>query len=220
MTLDSFFAQHTKLTRSLKKFVLDYEKELSSDVFEAFLENLSEEIRLASRELFKVPAGPLRAKKLHEMVEVEIAQGANIETSCKKGCSTCCHMEVEITSYESEILEKLVRDGHIIERSRLQKQSERFLQDAIWREGVRNLTNRCVFLNDEGACSIYENRPVMCRRHSVTSPAKNCETLDSKIVIRYFPKVDLLISAANEDSQMQIGPLAKMLEMNLSKESL
>lgn len=219
MTLDSFFAQHKKLTRSLKKFVLDYEKELSSDVFEAFLENLSEEIRLATAELFKVPAGPLRAKKLHELVEIEIAQGANIETSCKKGCSACCHMEVEITSYESEILEKLVQDGHTIERPRLQKQSERSLQDPIWREGVRNLTNRCVFLNDEGACSIYESRPVMCRRHSVTSPAKNCETLDSKIVIRYFPKVDLLISAANEDPQMQIGPLAKMLEMNLSRKS-
>lgn len=74
MTLDSFFAQHKKLTRSLKKFVLDYEKELSSDVFAAFLENLSEELRLASEELSKFPAGPLRARKLHELVETEIAQ--------------------------------------------------------------------------------------------------------------------------------------------------
>nr|WP_295899544.1 YkgJ family cysteine cluster protein [uncultured Bdellovibrio sp.] len=215
MTLDSFFAQHKKLTRSLKKFILDYEKELSLDVFEAFLETLSEELKSAQTELQKVPAGPPRAKKLHELVENEIAQGANIEASCKKGCSACCHMEVEITNYEAEILGHLVRSGHSIERSRLQQQSKRTLQDPIWREGVRNLSNRCVFLNSEGACSIYENRPVMCRRHSVTSPAKNCETSDGKIVIRYFPKVDLLISAANEDTQVEIGPLAKMLEMRL-----
>ncbi|MEK2644955.1 YkgJ family cysteine cluster protein [Bdellovibrio sp. BCCA] len=215
MNVDSFFAQHKKLTRSLKKFILDYEKELSLDVFEAFLETLSEELKSARIELQKSPAGPSRAKRLHELVENEIAQSANIETSCQKGCSACCHMEVEITSYEAEILGSLVHAGHSIERSRLQRQSQRTLQDPLWREGVRDLSNRCIFLNNEGACSIYENRPVMCRRHSVTSPAKNCETQDGKIVIRYFPKVDLLISAANEDPQVEIGPLAKMLEMKL-----
>jgi hypothetical protein len=36
-------------------------------------------------------------------------------------------------------------------------------------------------------------------------------------VIRYFPKVDLLISAANEDPALEIGPLAKMLELKLSQ---
>ncbi|MNY63605.1 hypothetical protein D3C86_2005860 [compost metagenome] len=58
----------------------------------------------------------------------------------------------------------------------------------------------------------------MCRRHSVTSPAKNCETLDATIVVRYFPKVDLWISAANEDAGLEIGPLAKMLEMQFPNE--
>lgn len=215
MTADSFFSQHKKLTRSLKKFIRDYESELSPEVFEAFLETLSQELQKSFAEISRAPSGPLRARKLHELVEDEIAQGAAIETSCQKGCSACCHMEVEITNYEAEILAELVNAGYGIERPRLQKQSERTLQDPQWREGVRHLTNRCVFLSDEGACGIYEHRPVMCRRHSVTSPAKNCETLDEKIVIRYFPKVDLLISAANEDSDLQIGPMAKMLEMKL-----
>lgn len=215
MTLDSFLNQHKRLTRSLKKFITDYEIQLAPETFEAFLETLSHEINAVREEIQIAPEGPARAKKLQELVDAEITQESEIEVSCQKGCSACCHMEVEITSYEAEILKTLVQDGHSIDRDRLQKQSERNLQDPSWKEGIRNAVNRCVFLNNEGACSIYENRPVMCRRHSVTSPPKNCETLDKTIVIRYFPKVDLLISAANEDSLIEIGPLAKMLKLQL-----
>lgn len=215
MTKEVFFQTHTKLTRSLKKFILDYEGQLASEVFEQFLESLHEELGKASRELMQSAAGGMRAMKLQEMVDAEIAEGADIEVSCFKGCSACCHMEVEVTSYEADVLKHLVEDGMSIDRSRLQQQSQRSLQDPAWREGLRNDINKCVFLNHQGECRIYENRPAMCRRHSVTSPAEFCENIESKIVIRYFPKVDLLISAANEDPNVEIGPLAKMLELKL-----
>jgi Predicted Fe-S-cluster oxidoreductase len=223
MTLEAFLKTHSKITRSLKKFVLDYEAQLDADTFAAFLENLSEEIKKAAFLFSEIPAGPERAFKLHALVEEEIAAGANIEVSCTKGCSACCHMEVEVTSYEADVIAGLVREGHVVDRAegttvdreRLRAQSSRSLQDPAWKQGMFNQTNRCVFLNSEGACSIYEKRPVMCRRHSVTSPAKNCEDFNAGVTIRYFPKVDLLISAANEDSEMQIGPLAKMVQMRL-----
>lgn len=214
MTSEEFFSQHQRLTRSLKKWVQDYEKSLDPDVFEAFLESLSEQIVLIKTDLFQIPSGPLRAQHLHKLVDAEIAEGSHIAVSCKKGCSACCHMEVEITTDETEVLMDLLRQGHQIDRARLQKQSTYALQDPQWRQGV-HLDNRCVFLNDEGSCSVYESRPMMCRRHSVTSPAVNCSDINAAIVLRYFPKVDLLISAANEDESLQIGPLAKMLEMKL-----
>lgn len=215
MTKEAFLQKHTKLMRSLKKFVNDYEVQLSAEVFESFLENLSGELEKASAMILSISSHEERAKKLRQLVEEEIEQGANIDTSCRKGCSACCHMEVEVTSYEADILAGLVRNGHAIDRERLAKQSQRTVQDKAWSAGIKIPESRCVFLNQEGACSIYEDRPVMCRRHSVTSPAKNCETLDAPITLRYFPKVDLLISAANEDSQMEIGPLAKMLALRL-----
>ncbi len=215
MTSDAFFKLHSKITRSLKKFILDYEAQLESETFEAFLISLSDELSLAKDEILAIPEGPARARKLHTLVEKEIEQGAEIEISCKKGCSACCHMEVEITTYEAQILAKLIQDGHAIDHDRLQRQSERSLQDCQWKQGPRNPDSKCVFLNNEGACSIYEHRPVMCRRHSVTSPAKNCETLDAPITLRYFPRIDLLISAANEDPKLKIGPLAKMLQLKL-----
>ena len=216
MNLAEFTSLHPRLTRSLKKFIADYEVALDGDTFGAFLLQLDEELKNAAQVLLTAPAGPARARLLRDHVESEIAAGANIEVSCKKGCSACCHMEVEITNYEAEILKDVVTSGYVIERQRLQVQSQRGLQDPAWREGIRNKDNPCVFLDPEGSCGIYENRPVMCRRHSVTSPPKNCATLTSTIVIRYFPKVDLWISAANEDPGLEIGPLAKMLELHLS----
>lgn len=215
MNRNLFFSRHQKLTRSLKKFIQDYETELNREIFEAFLENLDQELQYALTEISKKSEGPLRAEQLQRLVDDAITEGAHMESSCQKGCSARCHMEVEITNYEAEALFQLVQKGHKIDRSRLQTQSQRQLQDPQWREGVRNPSNRCVFLDEQGACGIYELRPVMCRRHSVTSPAKNCKTLNEKIEIRYFPKVDLLISAANEDPNLKIGPLAKMLEMQL-----
>jgi Fe-S-cluster containining protein len=213
MTKGSFFELHTKLTRSLKKFVLDYESKLEPEVFEAFLESLSEELKAASQVLMTVPTGPERARKLHELVEAEISLGSEIEVSCKKGCSACCHMEVEITTFEADILRARIDDGFAIDRDRLLRQAGRSLQDPKWRDGMSSIDNRCVFLDGKGSCGIYEDRPVMCRRHSVTSPAKNCESIDAGVVIRYFPKVDLLISAANEDPGIRIGPLAKMITL-------
>lgn len=206
--------------RSLKKFVNEYEDQLKTDTFHAFLDSLSEEIEKASSTFQSLPVGEARARKLHELVEEEIAQGANIEASCRKGCSACCHMEVEVTGYEAEILARRVENGFYIDRERLDKQSQRGLQDKAWSAGIKLPESRCVFLNSEGACGVYEDRPTMCRRHSVTSPAKNCETLDAPITIRYFPKVDLVISAANEDPNMEIGPLAKMLALRLSSKSV
>lgn len=216
MTLPDFLAQHPRLTRSFKNFVTEYEAKLDAPTFEAFLLSLAAELTRIHGDLVDVPNDVLRARALHQLVESEIDSEKDIQISCRKGCSACCHMEVEVTSYEAKILGKLVKDGHAIDRSRLQRQSQRTLQDAQWKQGPRNADNPCVFLNGEGSCSIYEHRPVMCRRHSVTTPPKNCDTLDATITVRYFPKVDLYISAANQDQAMTIGPMAKMLEMELA----
>ena len=216
MTLDAFYLTHSRITRSLKKFISEQEKALDLEVFESFLGSLNEILKSAKLELRSVPAGPLRARKLHQMVNEEIDREKEIESSCRKGCSACCYIEVEITSYELEILESLVRNGHPIDHQRLALQAVREVADPLWKKGSHLAQNKCFFLNPVGDCSIYEDRPVMCRRHSVTSPATLCATLDAPIVIRYFPKVDVIISADNEDPTLQIGPLAKMLSQRLS----
>lgn len=216
MTLTEFYARHLRLTRSLRKFIEDYESQLDVETFSRFLNHLSSELSEKAANFQLLPTGQERARFLHSLVEAETLRDENIPSSCKKGCSACCHMEVEITSYEVDILKDIINAGHEVDFERLLKQSARGLQDPQWKQGPRNPDSQCVFLSREGACSIYEHRPVMCRRHSVSSPAKNCETLDAPITVRYFPQVDLLISAANEDQDLRIGPMAKMLMQALN----
>lgn len=211
MNRREFNAKHTKLTRSLKDFVVSYEKSLAPDVYERFLGSLDAEIQNAHDAIMAEPAGPARARRLHEMVEQEIRNNPNAAPTCFKGCSACCNLEVEVTNYESEILSGLLRDGHPIDEARLEKQSLRELQDPKWKQGFRDADNQCVFLGADKACGIYEDRPVMCRRHAVTSEPINCSTTDGKITLCYYPRVDVLIVAANEDPELRIGPLAKML---------
>jgi Fe-S-cluster containining protein len=219
MQLADFYTQHPRLTKSLRKFVEEYQEQMDAVTYAEFLQHLSDEITAHSLNFQALTSNEERARMLHKLVDQEILSGANVPCSCKKGCSACCHMEVEITSYEADILKDLVLAGHKIDADRLLRQSQRELQDPLWKQGARNLEGQCVFLDQEGSCSIYEHRPIMCRRHSVSSPAKNCFTLDAPITVRYFPRVDLLISAANEDAGVRIGPMAKMLVRALNEEN-
>lgn len=211
MNYQQLLIHHPRLTRSFKKFILEQEATLDILSFEKFIESLHEGLIDARIVLQKVDPGIPRARKLHQLVDQEIEQAQNLKASCQKGCSACCHVEVEITSYETEILAQLIIQGHDVDQLRWSEQCARSVGDPVWKKGSHNLQNKCLFLNQSGECSIYYDRPVMCRRHSVTSPAKLCQTLDAPISLRYFPRVDLLISAANEDEGLEIGPLAKML---------
>ncbi len=211
MTYQELLIQHPRLTRSLKKFILDQESPLEPSQFEKFIDSLHEALNEAKAELQKTDPGIPRARRLHKMVDQEISQAHHLPASCQKGCSACCHIEVEITTYEAEILADLIKNGFIVDQAQWLAQSKRIVGDPIWKKASHHPLNKCLFLNQSGECSIYNDRPVMCRRHSVTSPAQLCKTLEAPISVRYFPRVDLLISAANEDEGLGIGPLAKML---------
>lgn len=215
MNLEAFYLRHTKITRSLKKFISDQQVAFPAPSFESFLDLLSDELEKIKSLLLQLPAGPERAKKVHALVDHEVSLETEIPLSCTKGCSHCCHLEVEVTNYEAKILKDIVSNGFPIDLRRLKVQAERSLQDPAWRTLGLRAQNRCVFLGADESCEIYDTRPVMCRRHSVTSPAKYCESLDQLITLRYFPRVDLIISAANEDPELRIGPLAKMLSTEL-----
>lgn len=74
--------------------------------------------------------------------------------ACGKGCASCCHMNVSITRTEAE---------------RIAKASGRRMSDVA--ASRRHATDRhvgspCPFLGEGGACSIYEDRPLSCRKHA------------------------------------------------------
>lgn len=64
--------------------------------------------------------------------------------TCKRGCDACCVDGLSVLPVEAALIE--VHGGR---------------PPAQQREGM------CAFLDDDGACTVYEARPVLCRTHGL-----------------------------------------------------
>ncbi len=67
--------------------------------------------------------------------------------NCKKGCFSCCKDDLDVFG---------------IEAVNIKKNHQEFLETEKPHE-----VGMCAFLDDEGACRIYESRPFVCRTHGV-----------------------------------------------------
>lgn len=122
------------------------------------------------------------------------ADGAII--SCRKGCAHCCRGQpVWVTPQEALALSWLVeslpeprrqevlsRFTEAVQRLRESGLAENFLDrdPSLTRDQARSIAQEyfhlylgCPFLVDE-ACSIYPDRPFVCRQYLVTSPVDLC----------------------------------------------
>jgi Fe-S-cluster containining protein len=94
--------------------------------------------------------------------------------SCGKGCSFCCYLKTDISDDEAVLLTEYSREiGFEIDYNYLEEQivktDEEFLK-------IPYAKRKCVFLNEEGACSVYEHRPIACRKLIVVSNSEDCDT--------------------------------------------
>lgn len=140
--------------------------------------------------------------------------------SCKRGCGACCRQLVAISTVDAQSLAELVAamspERQSVIRARFDQRVRR-LEDAglLDREepigdralvikdcgsrdaSLQELSRRyfrlqmsCPFLEDE-ACSIYAERPMVCREYQVTSPAERCANLFEQPVDRVEMPVHL-----------------------------
>lgn len=92
-------------------------------------------------------------KALQQFYSVLDKQIAGIEEknkariNCRKGCFSCCKDDLEVFGIEAEN----IRLNHF----------EFLKNEKPHKNGM------CAFLNEEGACRIYESRPFICRTHGV-----------------------------------------------------
>ena len=170
------------------------------------------------------------------------AEAAGRPVSCSKGCGACCRQPVSITLVEARALAKLVAR---MPAPRQQEICRRFAaaQATLAESGVMTrdhsapvsafplaetpmqrlaaawfaLRIACPFLEDE-SCSIYEDRPLICREHQVTSPASACSQLFRERVDRIELPVriaDALTRAAATVSGVRSVtiPLMRLLDL-------
>lgn len=206
-----------KMTPQLRNLLSVYKTTLTAEEYESFEREVNRLILYYHDLLAAYRPGAERATVAHELIEEQIALNAHIKTSCQKGCGACCHLEVEISEDDADRLAKsILQKGLLLDEERLQEQASRERLSPAWSQGAIT-SNRCVMLGDDNACRNYENRPSVCRKHSVISPASDCETLGANPVPRLIPLNEIIISASVSQEGNQFGSLPKMLLAALTR---
>lgn len=118
-----------------------------------------------------VDAAEIAAEVTDQAIDVAWRNSALVP-ECREGCSYCCHVRVDVTIPEVARAVEYAREN--LSPAELARISQRAQQNAALTHGTTNLMYPvrlpCAFLGDEGKCSVYAARPLMCRReHSLDS---------------------------------------------------
>ncbi len=150
--------------------------------------------------------------------------------SCRKGCSACCQATpVMVTPPEAYALLRLVeampeprqaelrrrfadrvarlRDAGLVEICLQRDPGLDKAETQAMIERYFRLRLVCPFLDDD-ACSIYEDRPFVCRQFLVTSPASMCAAMCADPFHNPVQVVPLSIAAAKATLQVVEEALA------------
>ena len=118
------------------------------------------------------------AREIHSEADVMLERDrkgdpASGDIRCRKGCDFCCHGPVEIWPQEAALLVEAARRAGIeLDRSRIERQSR--YSEETWREQPM-ADKACVFLGADGACRVYESRPISCRKLLVVTDPVLCD---------------------------------------------
>ena len=98
---------------------------------------------------------------------------------CRRGCSHCCYQLFQITEPEAAVIWRAVKEMPAAERGDLQARARAYLpaREAILREhGLIEAWGHlppectrlaCPALSGDGACRIYDSRPLICRKYGI-----------------------------------------------------
>lgn len=137
-------------------------------------------VNLTLEALQKLHTPDKRTELIHSMINefnAEVFSHPLVQkfSPCKKGCDGCCHTQVSVTEDEAIILARHIENGLPIDLDRLNKQmatknnSEEFFK-------LKYADRRCIFLDQDGSCRVYADRPSVCRTNAVLGSADQCDT--------------------------------------------
>ncbi len=131
---------------------------------------------------------------------------------CKAGCSACCHTQVSVTSDEARLLMERIENGVIIDQRRLDLQNAAG-NDAELFFKLSYEDRKCVFLSSKGECSVYSDRPSVCRTNAVLGAPEQCDTRLEQKSLRLVKtsKSDMAIVGAFAQS-VENGSLPVMIK--------
>jgi Fe-S-cluster containining protein len=104
-----------------------------------------------------------KVQKIHKFIDQQSAEMFQKQAVCKKGCSYCCSINVDVpeveAAYIAENIGKTIKDQYIVG---IQQKNQ--------------YSTPCPFLNQANQmCIIYDFRPSVCRSYFVFNDPKLCE---------------------------------------------
>lgn len=204
-----------KTSESLSEVIL----RLPTEQRFAVLERVTEKIHVLWSALLMQPPGAERARAVYRMIDSALEKYASEKTDipCKRGCSACCYLAVDITDDEAELLAEIVEGGHEIDRELLREQ---YPADTLTKFGsLARDRRRCVFLGKDEACSIYESRPAACRKYLVSGTSEQCQDYNGKTSRVVITPVEVAASAGYSLFEDGTGPMPKKLFETLERRS-
>lgn len=175
----------------------------------------------------------------------EAAAAAGRPVSCARGCGSCCRQLVGISLVEARALAQLVAAMPQPRQDEIRRRfaaalARLFASGVLGRDYADpdpefplaelpqqrlaaawfSLQIACPFLEDE-SCGIYQDRPLVCREHQVTSPAAACSRMFREPVDRIELPVRLgaaLARAAAEIAGVSTTMIPLLLSLELGAE--
>ena len=129
-------------------------------------ENLKDSIRINGR----IGALKILFERIDKSIEESFFNHNEVKPSCKKGCAFCCHINVDMTTIEAELILDYCEENNIeINYSIFENQKN---LDNNYRPESEH--SKCAFLDENNQCKIYPVRPVNCRSYYVINEPKFC----------------------------------------------
>ena len=126
-------------------------------------------------------------------------------SSCEKGCNACCYLIVDSSALEASLVRQYM-EKHFSDEQRRRilekiKEAKGLYPDPVGTdeefpdavvEAHFALNVPCPFLSSQGLCTIYDVRPINCRKHLVFSDPSQCEKMapTASYEAEYFLEVD------------------------------
>jgi uncharacterized protein len=104
---------------------------------------------------------------------------------CARKCHSCCQPNLSVSALERDYI----------------RQEAGQLKDSLLAQEQKNphKSKRCAFLDQEGACTIYEWRPIICRSHGIPIQYKDArEDIFRDVCELNFTSADIAELAPSE----------------------
>lgn len=105
-----------------------------------------------------------------DVIADEIASRRRGDLACGRGCTLCCHVQLQVTPVEARSVQLALAALDDEARERIRRRGLALLEAP----GPPPADAPCAMLEQDGSCAIYEDRPIACRMagHALLYPRR------------------------------------------------